>query len=273
MPALKETPAPPAGPLYARYWDGHGHIHGWRPKGTRDWLLLYTEKGHCLIRHRGREFTAGPGDLILFQPGTPQDYGQHDPQGKWKHVWVHWVPRTVVLEWLDWPELSPGLKHLPLPRDLRAPVLRELVLADRILRSRLPRGEFLALNAVERALLLCSRANLRDTGPHRHPRIQQAVEHLAQNLREPHSLENLARRFGFSRSRFAALFRQQVGEAPGGYLESQRLAQARHLLAYTDRTLTRIADDTGFSSSFYLSLRFKKHYGHSPRTFRQHRQK
>jgi AraC family transcriptional regulator of arabinose operon len=273
MLLLNETPTPPAGPLYARHWDARGPVHGWRPRGTKDWLLIYTERGHCLVRFPGGEFQAGPGDVLLFRPGTPHDYGQHVPGGRWKHVWVHWVPRSGVAEWLAWPELSPGLRHLHLPRELRGAVLRELVLASSALRSNLHRGEFLAVNAVERALLLCGRANPGAGDPRWHPRIQQAVDYLAGNLRERHLLEDLARRFGFSRSRFATLFRQQAGVPPCRYLEAQRLAQARHLLTYTRQTLAEIADHAGFSSPFYLSLRFKKHYGQSPRAFRQRRQR
>ena len=273
MPAYRETPAPPPGPLYAQYQDVRGRIHGWRPGGTQDWLLLYTELGDYLIRFKGGQFQAGPGDVILFQPGTPQDYGQHSTDGRWRHVWVHWVPRPEIVTWLAWPELSPGVRHLRLPPELRRAALKELVFADSVLRAGLPYGEFLALNGVERALLFCHRANPRTGDPLWHPRIQQAVDHLARNLRERHLLENIARRFGFSRSRFASLFRRQVGQAPGHYLEAQRLTQARHLLAYTNQTLAQIADQTGFSSSFYLSLCFKKHQGQSPSAFRQQRQR
>jgi len=272
MHAPKETPAPPAGPLHVGYLDAHGVLRGWRPKGTKDWLLVYTELGNCLVRYPGGEFTAGPGNILLFQPGTPQDYGQHDRQGRWKQLWVHWVPRTPVLEWLSWPELSPGIRHLFLPNDLCQMVLKELVLAISVLRTNQLRREFLATNAVERALLFCSRANPREENPRRHPRIQQAADELAQNMGERPLLETVARRFGFSRSRFAALFRQQLGQPPGQYLEAQRLVQTRHLLAYTNQTLAQIADHVGFSSPFYLSLRFKKHYGLSPRTFRQQQQ-
>jgi AraC family transcriptional regulator of arabinose operon len=271
MPPLKETPAPPVGPLLAGYWDARGLIHGWRPKGTKDWLLIYTASGRCLARDKTWEFAAGAGDILLYLPGAPQDYGQHEPRGRWRHVWVHWIPRTETLEWLSWPELRPGLRHLHLPRALRGPVLRELTFADSVLRSRTHRSEFLATNALERALLFCSRANPREGNPLWHPRIQQAVDYLAHNLQERHLLENIARRFGFSRSRFASLFRNQVGQTPGQYLEAQRLTQARHLLAYTNQTIAQIAGQTGFSSPFYLSLRFKNHYGLSPRAFRQQR--
>jgi len=271
MPSFRETPSFPAGPLYVGRHDGHGIIHGWRPKGTKDWLLVCTEIGKCLVRYPGGELNAISGDVFLYQPGTPQDYGQHDPRGRWKQAWVHWIPRAPVLEWLEWPEISPGLRHLRLTSDLHSAVLKELSLADSALRSNLPRQESFALNAVERAILLCNRANPLEGNPHRHPRIQQAADDMATNMSERQLLENLARRFGFSRSRFAALFRQQLGQPPGQYLEAQRLLRARHLLAYTNQTLAEIADHVGFSSSFYLSLRFKKHYGESPRAFRQKR--
>jgi AraC family transcriptional regulator of arabinose operon len=271
MLAYKETPAPPAGPLYAQYQDVRGRIHGWRPKGTKDCLLLYTQLGDCLIRFEGGQFKAGPGDVILFKPSTPQDYGQHNPDGRWRHAWIHWVPRPEIIPWLAWPELSPGLRHLHLPSELRSDVLKELIFADSVLRSSPSHGELLALIGVERALLFCNRANPRRGDPLWNPRIQQAVDHLSRNLREHHLMENTAHRFGFSRSRFAALFRRQVGQTPGQYLEEQRLTQARHLLVYTNQTIAQIADQIGFSSPFYLSLRFKKHYGRSPLAFRQQR--
>lgn len=273
MSIPKVSPAPPAGPLHVGYQDARGIIHGWRPKGTKDWLLIYTERGSCLVRFPGGEFHASPGDIILYQPGTSQDYGQHDRRGRWKQVWVHWVPRNEVREWLSWPELSPGLRYLRLSRELRRTVLKELSLANSVLRTNTPRGEFLAANAVERALLFCSRANPWEDHPRRHPRIQQAADDLARNMGERQRLETIARRFGFSRSHFALLFRRQMGQSPGQYLEAQRLVQVRHLLAYTNQTLTQIADHVGFSSPFYLSLRFKKHFGHGPRVFRLHRQR
>jgi AraC family transcriptional regulator of arabinose operon len=133
------------------------------------------------------------------------------------------------------------------------------------------RGEALAQNALERALLFCHRANPQRGSPRWHPRIQQAVDYLARNLHERHLLDATARRFGFSRSRFAALFRRQVGQPPGRYLEAQRLAQTRQLLAYTNQTLAQIAGQVGYSSPFHLSLRFKRHFGQNPRAFRQHK--
>jgi len=92
---------------------------------------------------------------------------------------------------------------------------------------------------------------------------------MATHLRLAKTVGELARRFGFSRSRFAALFRRQTGHPPSQYLESLRLAQARQLMDYTNQTLAQIADHVGFSCPFYLSHRFKKQFGLSPRGYRK----
>ena len=263
-----ETPPPPVGPLWAGGWDIRGKIHGWRPNGTKDWLLIYTEAGRGLLRFQGGEFHARAGDIIVYRPGTPQDYGQHDPSGRWKHKWIHWLPRAEFLEGLSWPELADGLGHLRLAPSVRVAVAKELALADSVMRSNDPRRELMAANAVERALLHCERANPRRGRTHWHPGIHQAVEYMATHLRGAHTIEEMARRFGYSRSRFAALFRGQTSQPPNRYLESLRLAQVRQLLEYTDQTLAQIAHHVGFSCPFYLSQRFKKHFGLSPRGFR-----
>ncbi|HSI83985.1 MAG: helix-turn-helix domain-containing protein [Candidatus Methylacidiphilales bacterium] len=288
-PQHSPSPSPPPGPLYARYWNVHGVCHGWRPEGTRDWLFLYTQRGHMLVKYgtggtRGdavREFHGGPGDIILYRPGAGQDYGQHDRNKKWLHVWVHWVPRPEVIEWLDWPLLAPGIHHLHVPTDRRAALLRELVLVDASVRSsRHPHREHVAQNAMERALLMCAdfnpaRAALLDPTSAatpsilHHPRIEKAARALSADLTQCPALEDIARQSGYSRSRFAALFTQQIGSTPRRYQELQRLTRARDLLLYTGQNVQQIAEQLGFSTPFYFSLRFKQHFGQSPRPFRQ----
>jgi AraC family transcriptional regulator of arabinose operon len=82
-------------------------------------------------------------------------------------------------------------------------------------------------------------------------------------------VETLARRCGLSRSRFAELFREQMGVSPLAFLENQRLRRARELLEHTSLNLAEISVQAGFASPFYFSLRFKKHFGASPRNYRR----
>ena len=131
------------------------------------------------------------------------------------------------------------------------------------------RHEELAINALERALLLCDSINPRYRENQRDPRIRKAIELISQQPEERLTIDSLASKCGLSRSRLAQLFKQETGDSPIAFLETQRLRRTRDLLEHTHLSLTEIAEKVGFASPFYLSLRFKKQYGVSPRDYRQ----
>ncbi|MDR3228585.1 MAG: helix-turn-helix domain-containing protein, partial [Puniceicoccales bacterium] len=111
------------------------------------------------------------------------------------------------------------------------------------------------MNALERALLLCDAVNPRHAESRLDERVRKAVEVLCRTPGERFTLEGLARQCGLSRSRFAELFREQVGVPALEFLEGRRLRRVRELLEHTSLNLSEIAEQTGFSSPFYLSLR------------------
>ena len=240
-----------------------------RPGGTRDWILIYTEEGQSYYRSSGREFTAKAGDTVLIRPGTPHEYGLDERHGHWKNTWTHFFPRPDCLGWLQWPEFAPGMMHLHLPGPLREQVRAELFSMDAAAHAMQRRHEEFAVNALERALLLCDSRNPRYAGSRHDARIRKAEHLLCQHPEERFTVEALARRCGLSRSRFAELFREQAGASPLAFLENQRLRRAREMLEHTSLNLAEISEQSGFASPFYFSLRFKKHFGVSPRNYRR----
>lgn len=86
-------------------------------------------------------------------------------------------------------------------------------------------------------------------------------------------MEALAREANLSPSRFAHLFREQIGMTPRHYAETARLDRVSQLLERTTLSIKEITTRTGFASPFYLSTRFKQHTGVSPTRYRTlHRQ-
>ena len=64
-------------------------------------------------------------------------------------------------------------------------------------------------------------------------------------------------------------FRQELGMTPIAYLNRYRVTQAKRLLKETDKTITEIALDVGFSDSGYFSRVFRKEVGMSPDAYRR----
>jgi AraC family transcriptional regulator of arabinose operon len=115
-------------------------------------------------------------------------------------------------------------------------------------------------------LLLASKA--REGGAPVDARIRDALDAMARDLVATHTLRSLARASRLSPSRFAHLFRSEVGAPPLRVLRLMRLRQAKLQLLYTEDTVERIAESTGFTSSSHLGREFRREFGLSPRSYR-----
>ena len=82
-------------------------------------------------------------------------------------------------------------------------------------------------------------------------------------------LEELARVACFSEFHFHRIFSAVSGETLSNFTNRLRLEKAARLLRYSDRSLTDIALDCGFSSSATFSRAFRLGYDTSPRVFRK----
>jgi transcriptional regulator GlxA family with amidase domain len=96
--------------------------------------------------------------------------------------------------------------------------------------------------------------------------VQEAIE------AEPggaHSIPELARRAAMSPRHFTRVFTDEVGEAPGAYVERIRTEAARRQLEETDDTVTVIAARCGFGTAETLRRNFVRRLGISPDQYRK----
>ena len=97
-----------------------------------------------------------------------------------------------------------------------------------------------------------------------HPPLAKALVAMHDQPARPWTLESLAATAGMSRSRFAELFADVVGQPPAAYLASYRITLAQQALQRGDR-LDRIAQQVGYGSAAALSRAFTAACGLSPR--------
>jgi len=82
------------------------------------------------------------------------------------------------------------------------------------------------------------------------------------------TLSALAELFHLNETYLSGLFKQHAGINFSDYLTKVRLAKAAELLKENELKLTDIAMLVGYSTSSYFSTSFKKHYGQSPKEYR-----
>ncbi|TRW86330.1 GlxA family transcriptional regulator [Mycolicibacterium sp. 018/SC-01/001] len=96
--------------------------------------------------------------------------------------------------------------------------------------------------------------------------VQEAIEAAPGDA---HSIAELARRAAMSPRHFTRVFTEEVGEAPGAYVERVRVEAARRQLEETDHPVTVIAARCGFGSAETLRRNFVRRLGVSPDQYRK----
>ena len=100
-------------------------------------------------------------------------------------------------------------------------------------------------------------------------RIDQVIQYIESNLSNKISLTEVANVSYFSAYHFHRIFTGIVGETVNDYIVRRRLERAINLLIFkSDLSITRVALESGFSSSANFSKAVKLHFGFSPSEIR-----
>ncbi|MGV9316687.1 AraC family transcriptional regulator [Streptomyces sp. NPDC003691] len=272
--------------------------------GTRDTVTLHHPlTGEMWLDASGRTVRIGPGSLVILPHGAPHSL-MHRP-GARVMAEEHWHSpppegglsvrrrfggdgaRTVLLcAELTLTGAARGLLLRALPPVIH---LRPDAVSDPVpglrrildgLREEIRDGRsgspLLAARLVEVLLLQGIRAELERpaaAGTWRaalgDERVGRALDALYGAPGHPWSVAELARVAGMSRSAFAPLFRELVGESPIAHLTGWRMALAKTALCeQPDLPVGRIAASVGYGSEFAFSAAFRREVGMPPGRYR-----
>jgi len=100
--------------------------------------------------------------------------------------------------------------------------------------------------------------------------IVKAKKYIEENYSKEHlTREEVAKSVNLTSSYFGNLFKKETGLNFTEYLISVKIDKAKYLLIHTDKTISEIAFEVGFSSSSYFGSLFKKNEKASPKEFRK----
>ena len=177
------------------------HYARWREHGAPGWLLVYTLGGRGRFGHDRGDLPVRKGDLVLLLPKVRNDYGLEETLKRWDLLWAYFFPRSEWLALLNWPEEAPGLLRLHLSNStIRTRIARQFLEVHRLHMGPQRQREMLAMNALEKVLLLCDGVNPRSEQSCMDPRVLRAnreravatVGPIARELVETHGEEAVA---------------------------------------------------------------------------------
>ena len=247
--------------------------------------LLWIERGSYRIASDGREYDAGPGDLIRLRPFTIHYATTGDEPENAYHVIK--IRSSFLQEFSTGEAIGESFAELTLCRtDSKVlwtereveeagllPALTDLA-AEETLRPFREMG--LRIGAGRLLLLLLRDLSARrpaDEAPTAAPdsilKIYSALLLINRRYTEDLTEELCASEIGFSRCYFSRLFRRVVGVGFKQYLTNTRLRRAERELLTTDRPVGEIASAVGFNSVAYFISCFRQKNKVSPTAFRR----
>lgn len=98
--------------------------------------------------------------------------------------------------------------------------------------------------------------------------VLDIANYVQRNISRPLSTEDIAEAMYMSRSRLSTRFKAETGENLSDYVMREKVEEAKHLLAYTDKSLSAISAYLAFSSQSHFTRQFKKFTGRTPGEYR-----
>ena len=98
--------------------------------------------------------------------------------------------------------------------------------------------------------------------------LAHCVRHISRSYSLPLTLPGLARECSMSESGFCRMFRRHFQISPMQYVNRVRLTIAKHLLQTTHKSVSQIAEETGFRTLSSFNRLFQREFAVSPRQMR-----
>lgn len=245
--------------------------------------FVFAVSGQARISTPSEDFTIGPGDLLLLEPGVDHGEMPAESGSSYALCWCVLDQSYAMLlhttysrgsNWtLDGPRLE--LHGRTNVQSIAVAIAAELAnhawgwhaAAQSLLRylscllvRRIRRGGGSRLVAVESPTVAHD--------PAAWALVQKALQHCRGHFHQQLRVDDVARAVGYSSSRLSHLFSAYVGQSVADHVRSLRMARARDLLESTDLTISEVARRVGYGDPAHFSRAFKRSEGISPNAFR-----
>lgn len=237
-----------------------------RPRGRRDYQLLYIAEGKAHFFFPTGEKILSKGQMVLYRPYAPQSYFYY-PKDMCEVYWVHFTGHDVENILSDYKIPTDAFFESgtsPEYQWLFEQMIRELQLC------RANYKELLTL-LLRHILLIVERKQQEGNkaGFEFLDEIQCATRYFNENFRKNISIEEYAASRHVSTCWFIRKFKQVVKMTPAQYILSIRIANAKDFLETRDLNVSETARAVGFDNPLYFSRVFTKHTGISPSDYKK----
>lgn len=231
-------------------------------------VLIYCADGAGWYRTGGREYAVAANQFFIIPAGEPHSYGASG-DNPWTIYWVHFTGSQSAI-------YAQGAGS---PQDVRPGVHSRINYRNNIFEeifNTLNAGYSLDSLRYVSSMLHYYLASMRYLSTFRSAGrriddnvVDAAIHYMKENMEKRLTLDGIAEYTGYSASHFSALFRQQTGQSPLGYLNGMKMEEACRMLAETSMRINQICHKVGIDDCYYFSRMFSRIIGMSPKEYRK----
>lgn len=238
-----------------------GHRKGYVWRGRSDYYLLMRFRNDFFIRVGGQTRYGKAGDMVLHAPHTDAMHGASVKGVGFINDWIFFKADEAEAEFLrqlpyDTPIPGDGTDRFA---EHLTQIHGEAVRGDSYSDTLISHQIYGLLTLLARSCKEHKKQERDGYGPVNSVRME-----LYKNCQQPWTLEDMAKKSGYSVSHFCARYKQWFGVSPMDDLLQARLERAKQLLNLKTYKVSEVAVLCGFSSLHYFSTFFKKRTGKSP---------
>lgn len=229
-----------------------------RKKGRKDYHILLIDNGECELLHNDKLYMLSRGNIAIYAPNEEQKYSFFPGCSS---LWCHFTG-NLIEELFDSCKLTSGVYFFKPNKEIFESY------SNLIQRFHLSYKRPLANASLLELIYHISNASMLSEQSRNSDIITQTLTYININYNKQLTLDELAKKARYSKSRFSHLFLEIVGMSPIKYQNDIRLKNSCELLHSTNLTIAEIAQSCGFKDPLYFSRIFKKKYKISPTQYR-----
>lgn len=226
----------------------------------QSYLILYVTEGSGTVTYDSITYTLHSGDILFLDCYKKHSYHT----SSWNILWLHFDGNMVSNYYTALiSRLGHSIKlpdHSPL-KEVLIDIIHTLY-ATHTLNEALVSCKINQL-LCELFVLSPNDIALDTLGP-----IDQSIQYMKTNLKQPISLDTLAQIAHLSPYHFSRVFKKETGCTPYEYLMLLRINESKYLLKSTSMLIKEIAYEVGFNNESNFMTFFKKTTGYTPTAFR-----
>ena len=240
----------------------------WRPRGRRDFQLLYVAAGKAHFHFGNEEKIVSAGHMVLYRPKEPQKY-EYYGNDETEVYWVHFTGGNVT-NLLRSYGLTDDKKVFYCGSDLvYQQLFRAMIYELQMCKDSYQEMLEMYLRQIFIRLQRLFKTALKVDNAHVVEEIDKATTFFNEHYNDPISIDEYARETHVSTSWFIRNFKACTGFTPMQYILSKRIYNAEVLLRDTDYNIAEISRIVGYDNPLYFSRVFRKTKKMSPSEYRK----